>query len=118
MTLKPLLLHKINATHHERDPVEAAAVHVFFTLQLNGTVTTGCADIFHDGTYIEAFWSSADQWLDSLTCTRLKALTWEDNTTILATLRSSITSYILGRDTCDHFQLTRTTRSSFLQAPV
>lgn len=117
MTLKPLLLHKVNVTRHERDKVDTVSVRVFFTLQLNGTTTAGCADVFHDGTYLEAFWSSPDQWLDSLTCTRLKALTWEDHDQVIHTLKTTITD-ILGRDTCDHYQSTRTTRSSFLRAPA
>ena len=118
MTLKPLLLHKINVTHCKRDEAESALVRVFFTLQLNGTTTTGCADVFQDGTYVEAIWSSPDQWLDSRTCTRLKALTWNDHSIITTTLKDRVTEHVLGRDTCDHFQSTRTTRSSFLQAPV
>lgn len=117
MTLKPLLLHKVNVTRYERNQVDTVSVLVFFTLQLNGTTTSGCADVFHEGTYIEAFWSSPDQWLDSLTCTRLKALTWEDHDQVINTLKTTITD-ILGRDTCDHYQLTRTTRSSFLRAPA
>lgn len=117
MTLKPLLLHKVNITRHERDTIDTVSVRVFFTIKLNGTTTTGCADVFHDDTYVEAFWSSPDQWLDSFTCTRLQALTWIDHTNILDTLKNQITEHILGMDPCDHYQSTRTTRSSFLRAP-
>jgi hypothetical protein len=117
MKLKPIILHKVNTHRAEPVPDEACSVLVHFTLQLNGTSTPGVATVYQDGTYIEAFWSRPDTWLDTLTCTRLQALTWSDFTLVTNSLYTNITDF-LGRETCDHYQSTRTTRSSFLQAPA
>lgn len=116
--LKPILLHKIDVQRMEQDCVEQSEVLVYFTLQLNGTTTTGAATLYKDGSYIEAFWSRPDTWLDSLTRTRLQALTWTDYSKLLLELQTSVTNYILGRESCDQYQSTHTTRSSFLQAPA
>ncbi len=115
--LKPIILHKVAILRSEPDPEEPFSVLVHFTLQLNGTTTPGVATIYKDGTYIEAFWSRPDTWLDTLTCTRLRAITWNDFTLVTNSFHTNITDF-LGRETCDHYQSTRTTRSSFLRAPA
>jgi hypothetical protein len=114
--LKPIILHKINILRSERSSEEAASVRVFFTLQLNGTESLGHADLFHEGNYIEAFWSRLDTWLDQHTQIRLQALNWRDCTTVTTNLQTAVTEHILGRNSCDHFQSTHTTLSSYLPA--